>query len=207
MISVAIVDGKRDVREGIQSLLDATDGFRCAGAFADGYSAIDSLSSCPPDVLLLETELPDMDGDDCLRLLLEEKPGLKAVIFTHSAKEEHIFSAFRAGALGYLSKSIFPSHLLDAIREVYAGGAPMSPSVARQVVASFSEQQNPLPSLSRREYDVLALLCKGYSYRKIAERLFVSSNTIRFHLKNIYRKLKVNSRHEAVIKAARVGML
>lgn len=207
MISVAVVDAKRDAREGICGILEASEGFCCRGAYTDGHSALECLPEHPSDVLLIETTLPDMEGADCVRLLLEELPGLKVIMFTNALQEDHVFSAFKAGALGYISKTFFPSYLLNAIREVTEGGAPMSPSVARRVVTSFSCLENPLPGLSRREFDVMALLCKGYSYRKIGERLFVSPNTVRFHLKNIYRKLKVNSRHEAVIKAAKVGMV
>ncbi|MCB0549278.1 MAG: response regulator transcription factor [Phaeodactylibacter sp.] len=207
MISVAIVDAKRDVREGIQGILESSDGFCCLGLYADGQSALAGIPEHPAEVLLIEADLPDMQGADCVRLLLDELPGLRAIMFTNSLGEEQIFAAFKAGALGYISKVFFPSYLLNAIREVKAGGAPMSPAVAKRVVRSFSQLDNPLPSLSKREYDVMALLCKGYSYRKIGERLFVSPNTVRFHLKNIYRKLKVNSRHEALIKAARVGMV
>ncbi len=207
MISVAIVDAKRDVREGVQGILESSDGFRCHGLYADGQSALECMLEHPPDVLLIETELPDMHGADCVRLLLEELSNLYVIMFSNSLKEEHIFAAFKAGALGYISKTFFPSYLLNAIREVKSGGAPMSPSVARRVVASFSQLENPLPLLSKREFDVMDLLCKGYSYREIGNKLFVSPNTVRFHLKNIYRKLKVNSRHEAMIKAARVGMV
>ena len=207
MISVAIVDAKRDVREGVQGILETSDGFCCHGSYANGQASLEGMAESPSDVLLIETDLPDMQGADCVRLLLEELPGLSVIMFTNSLLEEHIFAAFKAGALGYISKTFFPSYLLNAIREVKAGGAPMSPSVAKRVVTSFSQLDNPLPSLSKREFDVMALLCKGYSYRKIGERLFVSPNTVRFHLKNIYRKLKVNSRHEAVIKAAQVGMV
>lgn len=207
MITVAIVDAKRDVRESVQGILEASDGFCSLGSYADGHSALEGITEHPPNVLLIETELPDMAGADCVRLLLEERSGLHIIMFTNSLREDHIFAAFKAGALGYISKTFFPSFLLSAIREVRAGGAPMSPSVARRVVASFSRLDNPLPLLSRREFDVMALLCKGYSYREIGEKLFVSPNTVRFHLKNIYRKLKVNSRHEALIKAARVGMV
>lgn len=207
MISVAIVDAKRDVREGVQGILEASDGFRCLGSYADGQSALDHIPAHPSDVLLIETDLPDMPGADCVRLLLDELPGLHVIMFTNCLREDQIFAAFKAGALGYISKTFFPSYLLNAIREVKAGGAPMSPSVAKRVVRSFSQLENPLPLLSKREFDVMALLCKGYSYRKIGERLFVSPNTVRFHLKNIYRKLKVNSRHEALIKAAKVGMV
>ena len=148
-----------------------------------------------------------MSGYEFIRRLLYKTPDTEVLIFTEVIEEEDIFQSFRAGATGYLSKKISPSDLLQSIREAYNGGAPMTPEVARHVVTSFRHDAKQLPSLSQREYDVLALLCKGYSSRKIGERLFVSSNTVRFHLKNIYRKLKVSSRHEAVAMVAKEGML
>ena len=207
MITVAIVDAQRHTREGVQRLVDASDGLSCFGAYADGHSAFEAFERQSPDIVLVEAELPDMSGYEFIRRLLYKTPDTEVLIFTEVIEEEDIFQSFRAGATGYLSKKISPSDLLQSIREAYNGGAPMTPEVARHVVTSFRHDAKQLPSLSQREYDVLALLCKGYSSRKIGERLFVSSNTVRFHLKNIYRKLKVSSRHEAVAMVAKEGML
>lgn len=205
MISVAIVDDERDIRDGLRKLLDTSDGFICAGAYADAQSAIKGIRTAPPQVVLMDVDLPDMSGIECVRKLKQEMPELDIIMLTVYTEDEYIFQSLKAGAYGYLTKSVFPSRLLSAIREVYKGGAPMSSSVARRVVSSFSDFSESETSLSDREKDVLHLLCEGHSYKVIAERLFVSTNTVRFHLKNIYRKLQVNSRHEAVLKATRPG--
>ncbi|MCB0569932.1 MAG: response regulator transcription factor [Phaeodactylibacter sp.] len=207
MISVAIVDAQRDSREGVQRLIDSAGGYTCIGAFADGHSALDAILQWPPTVVLVEAELPDMRGSEFVRRLFKGKVDTEVLVYSDKLEDEDIFQGFKAGAVGFLSKKVFPSGLLHAIHEACTGGAPMSPEVARRVVTSFRLNSKQLPMLSEREYDVLALLCKGFSSRKIGERLFVSSNTVRFHLKNIYRKLKVSSRHEAVIMAAKEGML
>ncbi len=206
MISVAIVDDKRDIREGLQNILLMADGFQCAGTFSDAESAIEGILQLRPEVVLMDVELPDMSGIECVKNLKRRLPDLNVIMLTAYTDDKYIFQALRAGALGYLSKNIFPSRLLNAIREVSRGGAPMDARIARRVVSSFSNFQKDLPDLSSRERDVLTLLCEGQSYKDIARRLYVSPNTIRFHLKNIYKKLEVNSRHEAVVKASRVGI-
>lgn len=205
MISVAIVDDQRDIRDGLRKLLETTDGFSCTGAYADARSAIKGIRAVPPDVVLMDVDLPDISGIECVRTLKRKMPELDVIMLTAYTEDEYIFQALKAGAYGYLTKNVFPSKLLSAIREICTGGAPMSSCVARRVVSSFSHFRQPESSLSQREQDVLDLLCEGYSYKAIAERLFVSTNTVRFHLKNIYKKLQVNSRHEAVMKATRLG--
>lgn len=206
MISVAIVDDQRDIRDGLRKLLDSTDGFTCAGAYADASSAILGIRAAPPNVVLMDVDLPDMSGIECVRTLKRKLPDLDVIMLTAYTDDDSIFQALKAGAYGYLTKNVFPSRLLSAIREICTGGAPMSSCVARRVVSSFSHFTEQESSLSEREQEVLDLLCEGYSYKCIAERLFVSTNTVRFHLKNIYKKLQVNSRHEAVMKATRMGV-
>lgn len=208
MIAVAIVDGQRDIRDGLEHLLTNTDGFTCTGTYADAEAAIAAMNEQPPDIVLIDIDFPkEGAGIDVIRALKRESPDVNIVVHTYLADDKYIFKAFKAGAFGYLTKSIFPSELLDALREVERGGAPMSRPVARKVVSYFSDQYNPITSLSRREKEVLNLLCEGHNYKDIAGALFVSPNTIRFHLKNIYKKLRVHSRHEAVIKATRMGMV
>lgn len=207
MIAVAIVDAHRDIRDGLEHLLDSTDGFICTGTYADVKVASVAMVEQPPDVVLVDIDFPEDTGFEVIRVLKKEIPEANVIVYTHLTDDQYIFQAFKAGAYGYLTKSIFPSELLDALREVERGGAPMSRPVARRVVSYFSDQQNPMSSLSRREKDVLNLLCEGQNYKDIARALFVSPNTVRFHLKNIYKKLRVNSRHEAVIKATRMGMV
>lgn len=206
MISVTIVDDKRDIREGLSNLLNMAEGFRCLSTYADAESAIKGIKAVHPDVVLMDIDLPEMSGIDCVKILKRDLPNLDVIMLTAYTDDEYIFQALKAGAYGYLTKNIFPSKLLNAIREVRRGGSPMSTYVARRVVSSFSSFANPLTSLSDREREVLNLLCNGDSYRDIAKKLFVSTNTVRFHLKNIYKKLQVNSRHEAVVKASRIGV-
>lgn len=205
MISVVIVDDKRDIREGLQNLLNMSEGFRCTRTYGDAESAIKGIAKFPPDVVLMDIELPEMSGIECVRILKQKNPDLDIIMLTAYTDDEYIFQALKAGAYGYLTKNIFPSKLLSAIREVRRGGSPMSSHVARRVVNSFNQIKSPMPSLSKREKEVLRLLCEGQSYRVIAKKLFVSTNTVRFHLKNIYKKLQVNSRHEAVVKATQLG--
>lgn len=205
MISVVIVDDKRDIREGLQNLLNMSEGFRCTRTYGDAESAIKGIRMHPPDVVLMDIELPDMSGIECVRILKQKIPDLDIIMLTAYTDDDYIFQALKAGAYGYLTKNIFPSKLLNAIKDVRRGGSPMSSHVARRVVNSFNSIKSPMPALSKREKEVLRLLCEGQSYRDIARKLFVSTNTVRFHLKNIYKKLQVNSRHEAVVKATRLG--
>lgn len=205
MISVVIVDDKRDIREGLQNLLNMSEGFRCTRTYGDAESAIKGITMFTPDVVLMDIELPEMSGIECVRILKQKIPDLDIIMLTAYTDDKYIFEALQAGAYGYLTKNIFPSKLLSAIREVRRGGSPMSSLVARRVVNSFNKIKSPMPDLSGREKEVLRLLCEGQSYRDIAKKLFVSTNTVRFHLKNIYKKLQVNSRHEAVVKATQLG--
>lgn len=207
MISVIIVDAQRDIRDGLEHLLDNTEGFSCIGSFATAEEALAVIQAQPPDVVLLDIDLPNKSGIEVIRTLKQEVPEANLIVHTHLTDDQHIFQALKAGAFGYLTKGTFPSELLHALREVERGGAPMSTPVARRVVSFFNDHQSPLAALSRREKEVLNLLCEGQNYKDIARALFVSPNTVRFHLKNIYKKLRVHSRHEAVIKATRMGMV
>lgn len=202
MIFVAIVDRQKPIRETWQRMLDTTDGFGCSGVYPDAHSAIDKIGSHRNDVVLVGDDLEDLSGIECVKMLKREFPELDIIMLSADiSDDEVIFQAFKAGACGFLPKDIFPSDLLKAIREAKIGGAPMPREIARKLVVSFSQQQTQTEVFSKREMDVLDLLCEGNSYREMAEKLFVSPNTIRFHLKNIYKKLDVSSRHEAVIKA------
>lgn len=207
MISVAIVDSQRDIREGFKLIIDSAEGFCCMEVFEDGESAINGVLQLAPDVVLMGIDLPKMSGIEATRVLKKEMPKLDIIMLSLFKDDEHIFQSLRAGAIGYLSKNIFPSKLLRAIKEVQNGGSPMSSDVARRVVTSFNKISNQNNNLSNREKEVLDLLCEGNNYREIAEQLFVSPNTVRFHLKNIYKKLEVNSKYEAVMKATKEGIV
>ncbi len=207
MISVAIVDDKRDIREGLRIILNMEEGFRCVSVFQDAESAIRGMKKYKPDVVLMDIGLPQMSGIECVKILKEQNPTLEVIMLTVYADDDSVFQSLKAGAYGYLTKNTFPSKLLSAIREVTNGGSPMSSGIARRVVTSFNNFRNMEAPLTRREKEVLRLLCEGKSYRVIADQLFVSPNTVRFHLKNIYKKLHVNSKCEAVIKASREGIV
>jgi DNA-binding NarL/FixJ family response regulator len=206
-ITVAIVDDKRDIREGLQLIIDHAEGFQCVAAYSDGESAVDGLQKVKPDVVLMDIGLPQMSGIDCVKILKDIAPEIEIIMLTVHADNDYIFESLRAGAVGYLVKNIFPSKLLNSIKEVKNGGSPMSSSIARKVVSSFNSFRKPAANLTRREKEVLDLLCQGKSYRVIADDLFISPDTVRYHLKNIYKKLQVNSKYEAVIKALKDGMV
>jgi DNA-binding NarL/FixJ family response regulator len=195
-IRVFVIEDIPAVRDALRLLLDGTPGFVCAGATADAESALQSEPDVTPDVALLDLGLPGMSGIEALTQLVRLWPHTEFLVLTVHDEEHRVFDALCAGATGYLLKSTPPSALLDAIREVHAGGAPMSASVARQVVRTF----HPSPArdeLSRREREVLDGLIAGKTFRQIGERLFISINTVAFHVKQIYQKLHVHSRAEA----------
>lgn len=200
-IKVAIVDDKRDIREGLEIIINNAEGFTCVGTFSDGESAVGGMHILNPDVVLMDIALPGISGIDCVKSLKEKMPDLDIIMLTVHDDNEYIFESLRAGAMGYLTKNVFPSKLLNSIKDVYNGGSPMSSSIARKVVSSFNHFRNPTPELTKREREVLDLLCQGKSYKNIASSLFISPDTVRYHLKNIYKKLQVNSKYEAVIKA------
>lgn len=201
MINVAIVEDKRDIREGLEIILNHAEEFRCAATFTDAESAVEQIPVIKPDVILMDIGLPKMNGIECVKILKDKLPDLDIIMLTVHADDESVFQSLSAGACGYLMKNTFPSKLLSAIREARSGGAPMSSQIARLVVNSFNNFSNPQPSLTKREQEVLNLLCEGKSYNMIAAALFVTRDTVRYHLKNIYQKLQVNSKSEAVSKA------
>lgn len=207
MITVTITDDKRDIREGIQIMLEKAEDILCIGAFENGKSSINGNLQLKPDVALMDIGLPDMSGIECVRVLKQNMPKIDIIMLTVKSDDESIFKSLKAGACGYLTKNVFLSKLESAIREAREGGAPMSSVIARRVVSSFKKFKNPTYNLTEREKEVLTLLCQGKSYKVIAETLFVSTNTINYHLKNIYSKLHVNSKSEAMFKASDEGII
>ena len=159
-IRVSIVEDKRDIREGFKLILNNSEGFECYSVFSDAESAIVEMQKAPPDVVLMDIGLPQMSGIECVRILKEQMPNLDIIMLTVHADDDSIFESLRAGATGYLIKNIFPSKLLSSIKEVQNGGSPMSSNIARRVVASFNSFRNPTHGLTKREQEVLNLLCK-----------------------------------------------
>jgi DNA-binding NarL/FixJ family response regulator len=202
-ISVAILEDVDELRAGLVTLISGYEGFTCAGAFATGEEALRVIPDLRPDVVLMDINLPGMSGIACTALLRQKLPHTPVVMLTVYEDDEKIFQALKAGAVGYLLKKTPPAKLLEAIREVHEGGSPMSNQIARKVIASFqAETRTPAggETLSPREREILDQLARGLRYREIAEALFISTDTVRTHLRNIYQKLQVRSATEALLK-------
>jgi DNA-binding NarL/FixJ family response regulator len=199
MIYVSLVEDDDEIRNSIQILINSKEGFKCISTFSDCESALKELPKNPPDVVLMDISLPGMNGITGVKRLREKLPEIDVIMLTVHKDDELIFESLCAGACGYLMKNTSPEKLLDSIKDVYEGGAPMSTNIARRIVTSF--RATPSEELTYRETDVLTQLCKGQSYKLIAETLFISDETIHFHIKNIYKKLQVHSKSEAVAKA------
>jgi DNA-binding NarL/FixJ family response regulator len=203
MINVAIVEDEDDVREGLAVLINGSEGFRCVLAYSMAERALPEIFKNKPDVVLMDINLPGMSGIECIRKLKTCEPDLPIMVLTVYDDDEKIFESLKAGASGYLLKKTPPAKLLEAILELYNGGSPMSSRIARRVVQAFQAMgpsSKEAENLSKREHEILSYLAKGYRYKEIAETLFISIETVRTHLRNIYEKLHVRSRSEAVLK-------
>ncbi|MEL6141649.1 MAG: response regulator transcription factor [Bacteroidota bacterium] len=199
-IEIVLVEDDSNLRDLLKLLLNGTAGFFCRADFGNAEAMLKALPGLYPDLLLMDIDLGDgINGIEAVSQVRVQKPELNIVMLTVHEDEESVFAALCAGAVGYLVKGLEPVRLLEAVQTAVAGGAPMSPVIARRVVKTFhGRAQNPL---SEREQEVLRLLCQGESYRGISEQLFVSGNTVRSHIKSIYQKLHVHSRAEVVAKA------
>lgn len=199
MLRVILIEDDPDVREMLSLIINDTEGFSCLRSFANCESALPLIEKETPDVVLMDIDLPGMSGIEGVRRLKGTLPHLDIIMLTVQEDDDSVFNSLCAGASGYLLKSTSPARILKSISEVANGGAPMSSSVARKVVTSF-KPQSPSP-LSPRETEVLRMLCEGQNYKAVSEALFISGHTVRMHIKNIYKKLHVHSRGEAVKKA------
>lgn len=202
-IKVAIVEDDAVIRTSLQQLLQQTPGLTCAAVCNSGEEALRRLPAVRPEVVLMDIHLPQMTGVECAAQLKERLPETQIMMLTVFEDSEHIFNALKAGASGYLLKRSEPQDVLDAIRDIREGGAPMSSQIARKVVQAFREPRaarSPAAKLTQREEEILGCLSEGYSDKDIADRLGISVPTVRTHLTHIYEKLHVQSRTEAVIK-------
>ena len=187
-------------------LLNGSENVRCVAAYATGEAALEDMPRKKPDVALMDINLPGMSGIECVRKLKAQMPKLQVLMLTMYEDDEKVFQSLVAGASGYLVKRTSPAELLKAIDEVYSGASPMSGKIARTVVEYFQTLRTAEPQqeyLSPREEEILGLLVKGYRYKEIADALSIGFETVRSHLKNIYDKLHVHSRTEAVVKYLR----
>jgi DNA-binding NarL/FixJ family response regulator len=198
-ITVSIVEDDSEIRKMLSLIIDRTPGYSCKQTYGDCESAIEAISKKPADVVLMDIHLPKMSGIEGVQILKEKLPETDFIMLTIQEDNDSVFNSLCAGATGYLLKDTPPALLLNAIKEVKEGGSPMSPGIARRIITSF--RPNSDSPLSRRESEILEMLCNGDNYKIIADSLFISGHTVRAHIKNIYRKLQVSSRGEAVNKA------
>jgi len=203
MISVSIVDDKKELRQSIATFVNGSPGFRCVSAYSSAEAALKGLPGDKPDVVLMDINLGGMNGIECVERLKAKVPAMQILMLTVYEDTDQIFKALAAGASGYMLKRLTPVKLLEAIREVHEGGSPMSGPIARKVVASFQgalRTDDKQALLSSREQMVLDCLAKGLTYKQTADRLSISIPTIRSYLRRICKKLHVQSRTEAVAK-------
>lgn len=203
LVKIAIVEDSAPVRQNWARLIDATPGFRCVGQCATGEEALEKLPALKPDAVLMDINLPGISGIECTSRLKARLPQLQILMITVYGDGERVFQALQAGASGYLLKREPPGTLIAAIKDVLAGGAPMTSEIARKVIDTFRHpisEAVSAASLSERESEVLGLLSKGFSNKEISTRLAISYDTVRTHLKSVYEKLHVRSRTEAAAK-------
>src|SRR6185503_2745215 len=202
-ISVCIVDDNKQLRSALEEIIVMSDGYSCTGTFGTAETAIEALPKLKPDVVLMDINLGSSEsGIDCVRILKPQMPATNFMMCTVYEEDEKIFEALSAGASGYILKKTAPGKLLEAIRELYQGGAPMSSQIARKVVAAFQNKPvstgSGLEELTNREKEILEQLSKGLMYKEIAAELYLSAETVRKHVYHIYEKLHVTNRVEAV---------
>ena len=208
--TVAIVEDDARMREAVQQLIDAEPDFRCRGVYASAEQALRNLGGFPADILLLDIHLPGMSGSEAVRLFHDRFPPMRVVMFTVFEDDARIFTSLCNGATGYVLKKTPPAKLFQALRDARDGGAPLSPEIARRVVDLFRKmrpQELASEALTATEVRLLALLAEGHSYQSAAERMDISINTVRDHVRSVYEKLHVHSKSAAVSKALRAGII
>jgi DNA-binding NarL/FixJ family response regulator len=204
VIRTAIVEDQQQIREGLATLINRTNGYRCTGSFRTMEEALEGIKREVPDIALCDLGLPGMSGIEGIRILKERYPELQLLVLTVYDDDDRIFDALCAGACGYLLKRTSFAKLLESLREAATGGAPMSPEVAHRVIKLFREIRPPERAdyeLTPHESRLLKLLVEGHNYTTAAEELGVSYNTVKFHMRHVYAKLQVHSKSEAVAKA------
>jgi DNA-binding NarL/FixJ family response regulator len=206
VVRAAIIEDQRDIREGLALIIRSTQGFRCTGSFRSMEEALEKIGFDLPDVVLVDIGLPKMNGIEGIRLLKERYPNMLLLMLTVYDDDEMIFDALCAGACGYLLKKTPPARLLESLKEATGGGAPMSPEVARREIKLFQDIHPPERAdykLTPHEVRLLRLLVEGHNFKTAAVEVGVSVTTVAFHMRNIYEKLQVHSKSEAVAKALR----
>ncbi|MCF7786527.1 MAG: response regulator transcription factor [Prosthecobacter sp.] len=204
-VTLAIVEDDPILRESWAAIVNKMTGYHCVAKFGSAERALKEIPGHAPDMVLMDINLPGMTGIECTRRLKSLLPQIEIIMLTMFGDDDHLFESLRAGASGYLLKRTTPAALREALDEARAGGSPMSPQIARQVVQSFrlptaSPNADDLEKLSEREMEIVRLLSVGQAYKMIADQLQISVDTVRTHIRRIYQKLQVHSRTEAVVK-------
>jgi DNA-binding NarL/FixJ family response regulator len=207
-VKIILFEDNKELREGLQAILNGSPGFTCVGAFANGNNLIRSIRQGEPNVVLMDIQMPGISGIEAVAILRQEFPELPVLMHTVFEDESKVFAAICAGANGYILKSTVPIKFLEAIKEVADGGSAMTASIASRVLKMFRQQNAKADvinsfDLSNREKEILSFLVEGNSYKMIADKLYISYETVHSHVKKIYQKLHVNSVNEAVSKAIR----
>ncbi len=205
-ISVAIIEDLQEIREGLINYIEPDKELKVVCAVASAEEAMIRLPAVQPDIAIMDINLPDMNGINCIRAIKDDCPATQFMMFTIYENDEKIFEALKAGASGYLLKNTDPMQILDAIKELYNGGSPMSPNIARKVVNIFREKKDSAIHsvlLGKRENEILELLSKGLLYKEISDHLSLAVGTVRQHIHNIYEKLHVHNRTEALNKVSK----
>lgn len=206
MLYVTIVEDDVVIREELTYLINEAVGYKCIGDYSNCEAMLKELEDNSPDVMLMDIELPGMSGIDGIKKVKDLNPEIDIVMLTVHEEADLVFKALKAGACGYLDKSAPEEKIIDSIKEVNDGGAPMTSRIARLIVGSF-QSEKVKSSLSVRELEVLNTLCDGATYKEIADRLIISVGTVRHHIKNIYGKLHVHSKSAAVVKALKEKLI
>ena len=201
-ISVSIVEDMPDVRQKVKHIIDDSEEFICLSTYANAENAVDELPKLKPDIVLMDINLPGMSGIECIKKIKKKCAEMQFMMFTIYENSEQVYEALAAGASGYLLKKTPSEKILEALKELHEGGAPMSTHIARKVISFFQKENktNDNSQLSNREKQVLALLSKGFLYKEISNQLFISTGTVRQHIHKIYEKLHVQNRMEAINK-------
>lgn len=210
-IRVIIFEDNQSLRLGLYHLINGSDGFTCVGAFENCSNLMQQIKETKPDIVLMDIGMPGINGIEAVKMIREKYPDLKILMQTIFHDNDKIFQSILAGADGYILKNTSPSRFLEAIKETMEGGAPMSPPIATKVLKMVSQPPSPSTkqsfNLSDRELEVLRYMVKGMSYKLIADTCFISVDTVRAHVKNIYKKLQVNSKTEAVLTAIKSNIV
>jgi len=203
-ISIAIVEDLDEVREDLKQFISLSPEFNVLDTYKTGEEALNGIPLINPDIVIMDISLPGINGIECIRQVKNKIPATQFMMFTVYENDEKVFEALKAGASGYLLKNTGLVQLIEALKELYDGGSPMSANIARKLVTVFREQEKNMPSvqiLSRRENEIIQLLSKGLLYKEIADQLSISTSTVRQHINKIYEKLHVQNRTEAINKA------